>query len=236
MVALFILPAHLGRMKDKPKGKIGQKLDNWQCSVDRRLQHFIHQMYKPALQSVINRKYLSLSVVIAVMVLFDAWLASGRLGFYLMPHYEVNGVRVVGAILGHMLLGHPLSIISILGVIALCGVVVNDSLMLITTYNRNRVNGETWREAIVNAATRRFRPIFLTTATAFCGLAPMIFETSKEGQLMISMAISLGFDILFATVITLVIIPCMLGVGQDIRQWLSPKSIGAITNQRVCNE
>jgi Cu/Ag efflux pump CusA len=64
----------------------------------------------------------------------------------------------------------------------------------------------------------------------------MIFETSKEGQLMIPMAISLGFGILFATVITLVIIPCMLGVGQDIKQWLSPPSTNAITNQRVCNE
>lgn len=74
---------------------------------------------------------------------------------------------IVGAILGHVILGHPLSIISILGVIALCGVVVNDSLMLITTYNRYRVDGESWREAIVNAAVRRFRPIFLTTVTTF---------------------------------------------------------------------
>lgn len=556
--ALFILPAHLGRMKDKPKSKLGQKLDSLQESVDRRLQYFIHEQYKPALQSVMKHKYLSLSISLAVMVLVGAWLSSGRMGFYLMPRFEVNGVRVVatmpygtsesrmeevaklleqsaeriteqnggdefaiglttsikdttlkvslylgdpslrslstrdiaklwrsengnipgiesvryttsgggpgggpaltvqlshsnthilreasvlltselgsfsgvseiassfssgnsqldvninsvglamgltaddiskqlrhaffgvtaikqqqginevavkvqlgeqyrqsemdlhnlmiqvpsgsyvplsrvanvhnsispskvtrrdgrrsvdvtadvsprsttpqliasleqgifadlkqrypslklslggeqknaassmsaltkssllaliviyallaipfqsytqpllvmaaipfslvGAILGHMILGHPLSIISILGIIALCGVVVNDSLMLITTYNRNRANNETWQDAITSAATRRFRPIFLTTATTFCGLAPMIFETSKEGQLMIPMAISLGFGILFATVITLIIIPCMLGVGQDIKQWLFPSSTVALAN------
>ena len=556
--ALFILPAHLGRMKDKPKSKFGQKLDSWQESVDRGLQHFIYEIYKPILQSVIERKYLSLSIAFAAIVLVGAWFASGRMGFYLIPRFEVNGVRVmatmpygtsearmeevvtlleqsaeriteqnggddfatglttsikgttlkvslylgdpslrslstreiaklwraengdipgiesmryttsgggpgggpaltvklnhsntnmlreaselltselstfsgvseiassfssgnsqldvsinsvglamgltadeiskqlrhaffgvtalkqqqginevavkvqlddqyrqsemdlhnlmiqvpngsyvplsrvarvhnsiapsevthrdgrrsvevtadvsprsttpqliasleqgifaelrqrypnlklslggeqknaansmsalnksslialiaiyallaipfqsytqpllvmaaipfslVGAILGHMILGHPLSIISILGIIALCGVVVNDSLMLIMTYNRNRADGETWRDSITNAATRRFRPIFLTTATTFCGLAPMIFETSKEGQLMIPMAISLGFGILFATVITLIIIPCMLGVGQDIKQWLFPSSKVVITN------
>ncbi|WP_422410802.1 MULTISPECIES: efflux RND transporter permease subunit [unclassified Endozoicomonas] len=124
---------------------------------------------------------------------------------------------LVGAFLGHMILGYTLSMISFMGVIALCGVVVNDSLILLTTYNKHRKDGKDWREAINKAATRRFRPIILTTLTTFGGLAPMIFETSREAQMLIPMAISLGFGILFATFITLAIIPCLIGVGHDIK-------------------
>lgn len=92
--ALFILPAHLGQSKDKPKGKIGQRLDNLQQSVDKRLTSFIETKYKPALNSVLDRKYLSLSVALAIVVLVGAWQASGRLGFYLMPRTDANFVRV----------------------------------------------------------------------------------------------------------------------------------------------
>lgn len=127
---------------------------------------------------------------------------------------------LVGAFLGHMILGYTLSMISFMGVIALCGVVVNDSLILLTTYNKHRKDGKDWREAINQAATRRFRPIILTTLTTFGGLAPMIFETSREAQMLIPMAISLGFGILFATFITLAIIPCLIGVGHDIKSRL----------------
>lgn len=126
---------------------------------------------------------------------------------------------LVGAFLGHIILGYTLSMVSFLGVIALCGVVVNDSLMLINTYNHNqRKEGMGWYEAIVQASTRRFRPILLTTLTTFGGLAPMIFETSREAQMIIPMAISLGFGILFATFITLIILPCLCGVQEDVRQ------------------
>ena len=130
---------------------------------------------------------------------------------------------LVGAIIGHMILGYTLSMVSILGIIALCGVVVNDSLMLINTYNQKRKEME-WKQAITEAAARRFRPIILTTMTTFGGLAPMIFETSKEAQMITPMAVSLGFGIVFATLITLVIIPSMVGVGNDILKLFKPKS------------
>lgn len=126
---------------------------------------------------------------------------------------------VAGAFLGHIILGYTLSMISFMGIIALCGVVVNDSLILLTTYNGHRKDGKDWREAINQAATRRFRPIILTTLTTFGGLAPMIFETSRQAQMVIPMAISLGFGILFATFITLAIIPCLIGAGHDLKSW-----------------
>ena len=124
---------------------------------------------------------------------------------------------LVGAFLGHIMLGYTLSMISILGIVALSGVVINDSLMLINTYNMYLKRGMLWREAIVRAATRRFRPIILTTLTTFGGLAPMIFETSRQAQFVTPMAVSLGFGIIFATVITLAIIPCLCAVIEDIK-------------------
>ena len=124
---------------------------------------------------------------------------------------------LVGAFLGHIILGYTLSMISVLGIVALSGVVVNDSLMLINTYNVYRRRDMDWHCAIIRAGCRRFRPIILTTLTTFGGLAPMIFETSRQAQFITPMAVSLGFGILFATVITLAIVPCLCAMVEDIR-------------------
>lgn len=131
---------------------------------------------------------------------------------------------IVGAVLGHMIRGYELSIMSMMGIVALSGVVVNDSLILIDYANHLRRSNAalTAFEAIHQAGVRRFRPIMLTTLTTFGGLAPMtIFETSRQARFMIPMAISLGFGILFSTVVTLVIVPClymMLDDGQKARK------------------
>ncbi len=125
---------------------------------------------------------------------------------------------IVGAALGHVLMGYNLSIISVMGIVALAGVVVNDSLVLIEYTNRLiREKGLTPHQAIRAAGVRRFRPILLTTLTTFGGLAPMIFETSRQARFMIPMAISLGYGILFATVITLLILPCLYLVLEDVK-------------------
>ena len=121
-----------------------------------------------------------------------------------------------GALLGHLVMGFSLSVVSIMGIIALSGVVVNDSLVLIDFANRQRANGLTAPEAIIAAGTRRFRPIFLTTLTTFGGLAPMIFETSVQAKIMIPMAISLGYGILFATVISLLLVPSLYLILDDV--------------------
>jgi len=127
---------------------------------------------------------------------------------------------IVGAILGHLLMGYNLSLMSMMGVVALAGVVVNDSLVLIDYANRRQREGAGPLEAIRISGLRRFRPIVLTTLTTFGGLAPMIFETSRQARFMIPMALSLGFGILFATVITLILVPCLYLLIEDMHQWV----------------
>jgi multidrug efflux pump subunit AcrB len=125
---------------------------------------------------------------------------------------------IVGAVLGHMLMGYNLSVMSMMGIIALSGVVVNDSLVLISYANQLRDEGLSPLDAICNAAVRRFRPILLTTLTTFGGLAPMIFETSRQARFMIPMALSLGYGILFATFISLLIVPCLYLAVEDVKR------------------
>jgi len=122
---------------------------------------------------------------------------------------------LVGAVIGHILLGYDLSLISLMGVIALSGVVVNDSLIMIDYANKKR-EGKSVFQAIHEAGVRRFRPIILTTLTTFGGLAPIILETSRQAYYLIPMAISLGFGIVFATAIILVIVPCLYMILEDV--------------------
>jgi len=128
---------------------------------------------------------------------------------------------IVGAVLGHILLGYDLSLVSFMGVIALSGVVVNDSLIMIDYANRFR-GSRSAREAIAQAGMRRFRPILLTTLTTFGGLMPLIFEKSLQAQYIIPMAISLGFGILFATAIILLLVPSLYLILDDLRRFFPP--------------
>ena len=124
---------------------------------------------------------------------------------------------IVGALIGHIMLGYDLSLVSVMGVIALSGVVINDSLIMIDYANRRRKEHSAL-EAISIAGIRRFRPIMLTTLTTFGGLMPLIFEQSLQAQYIIPMAISLGFGILFATGIILVLVPCLYMILEDTRE------------------
>ena len=132
---------------------------------------------------------------------------------------------VIGAVIGHMLLGFDLSLISFMGVIALAGVVVNDSLILVDFANRSRAADPnlTARDAITRAGLRRIRPVFLTTATTFLGLVPLILETSLQSQHIVPMAISLGFGITFATLVTLLLLPCLYLIVEDAGRLLRPR-------------
>ncbi len=126
----------------------------------------------------------------------------------------------IGALLGHLILGIPVSMTSYFGIIALAGVVVNDSLILVDFVNREREHGASLQTAVMQAARMRFRAILLTSLTTFLGLAPIaIFETSLQAQLVIPMAASLAFGILFATIITLFLIPSLYLILHDFHQW-----------------
>ncbi len=123
---------------------------------------------------------------------------------------------IVGGVIGHIVLGYDLSLISLMGVVALSGVVVNDALIMTDYANRQRPELSAL-EAIQRAGHRRFRPIILTTLTTFGGLTPIILETSDQANYVIPMAISLGFGIVFATAIILVIVPCLYLLLEDLR-------------------
>ncbi len=125
---------------------------------------------------------------------------------------------LVGAVAGHLLMGFNLSFISLFGMVGLAGVVVNDSLVLIDAANRLRKEGATPHQAIVNAGGLRFRAIILTSLTTFAGLTPMLLEKSLQARFLIPMAISLGFGILFATGITLLLIPCGYLMLEDLHR------------------
>jgi len=132
---------------------------------------------------------------------------------------------VVGAILGHYLLGYQLSISSLIGIVALSGVVINDSLVLVVTANSYRIeNALSSHDAVIRAAVRRLRPILLTSLTTFFGLLPMLLETSLRSRFLIPMAISIGFGILFATLVILILVPSIYLVLEDVKTSL--KSMG----------
>jgi multidrug efflux pump subunit AcrB len=134
---------------------------------------------------------------------------------------------IVGAVVGHLVMGYSMSVISLFGVVALAGVVVNDSLILVTFANRARESeGLSARDAIHEAAIQRFRPVVLTSLTTFGGLAPLIFETSRQARMMIPMAISLGFGILFALFITLAIVPTLYMTVADAKRLLAGTETG----------
>jgi len=124
----------------------------------------------------------------------------------------------VGTLLGHYVMGHPLSLLSFFGMLAVAGVVVNDSLVLLTRYNELREEGFSMNKALVSAGTSRFRAIILTTLTTVCGLMPLLSETSEQASYLIPAAISLAWGELFATPVTLFIVPVLIRIGQDIKE------------------
>ncbi len=123
---------------------------------------------------------------------------------------------IIGAVLGHMLLGLQMSIMSMFGIIGLSGVVVNDSLVMIDFINERMRRGMSGRQAIIDGAKARFRPIFLTSLTTFLGVAPLVFETSLQAQFLIPMAASLGFGIVFGTVVLMMIVPALAMVQHRV--------------------
>jgi multidrug efflux pump subunit AcrB len=114
---------------------------------------------------------------------------------------------MIGAIVGHWIMGMELTIMSLLGMLALIGVVVNDSLVLVDYINKKVATGMDVMQAVLTSGAARFRPVILTSLTTFIGLMPLLFEQSTQAQFLIPMAVSLGFGILFATFITLILVP-----------------------------
>ncbi|WP_286269985.1 efflux RND transporter permease subunit [Thalassotalea hakodatensis] len=131
---------------------------------------------------------------------------------------------VIGSTFGHLMLGMDLNALSLFGIIAAAGVVVNDSLVMVDYVNNSRRQGIPLKEAVVHAGTKRFRAIMLTSITTFIGLVPIVFfETSMQAQIVIPMAVSLSFGVLFATVVTLILIPTLYVVFEDLKRLIRRK-------------
>ena len=159
--------------------------------------------------SLIQKTLLALFIIYALLAI--------PLKSYIQPIIVMSVIPfgLIGAIGGHFILNQPVSILSILGFVALTGVVVNDSLVMIDYINKKRLEGIGIKEAIEESGVARFRPILLTSLTTFAGLLPILFETSLQAQFLIPMAISLSFGVLFATFITLLLVPAFYTMVND---------------------
>ncbi len=133
---------------------------------------------------------------------------------------------MIGAVVGHWIMGMSLTIMSILGMLALIGVVVNDSLVLVDFINKKCNEGCEVMTAVLTAGAARFRPVLLTSLTTFIGLMPLLFEQSTQAQFLIPMAVSLGFGILFATFITLILVPVNYLIVEQIKAFFLTKPKG----------
>jgi multidrug efflux pump subunit AcrB len=162
-------------------------------------------------------KSLRRNFIIAIFAIFA--LLAIQFKSYIQPVIIMSAIPfgLVGAVVGHVIMGLNLTMLSLFGIVALTGVVVNDSLIMIDLINWERAEGVPLEQVVRDSATRRFRPIMLTTLTTFFGLTPMILEKSLQARFLIPMAVSLGFGILFATAITLLLVPSLYMILEDIK-------------------
>jgi multidrug efflux pump subunit AcrB len=171
---------------------------------------------------------LQIAAIAALFLIYALIAIPLRSYSYPLIIMSVIPFGLIGAVIGHVIMGKAISMFSLFGLIALAGVVVNDSLILIDHANKARADGTPARQAIVDAGAARFRAIVLTSFTTAAGLMPILFETSTQAQLVIPMAISISFGIIFATVITLFLIPALYLLKDDamarlrrIRAWVT---------------
>jgi multidrug efflux pump subunit AcrB len=160
------------------------------------------------------------TIITAVVLFFTLYgMISIPLRSITQPFFVMLAVpfSLVGALLGHIIMDITPSYLSVFGMLALSGVAVNDTLVLVDYVNRRREQGMSLYDAALSAGVRRFRPIMLTSVTTFVGLLPLMMERSLQAQFLIPMAVSLAYGVLFATAVTLYLVPCALLVAEDLR-------------------
>ena len=198
---------------DDAKGQIDTLLENypgiaWSFEGEAREQSDIFA-------NLASMTLIALFVIYALLAI--------PLKSYIQPTIVMSVIPfgLIGALGGHFILGQPMSLLSILGFVALTGVVVNDSLVMIDYINKERLKGVCLKKAIERSGAARFRPILLTSLTTFAGLLPVLFETSLQAQFLIPMATSLSFGVLFATFITLILVPAFYFIIEDFKNKIS---------------
>lgn len=168
----------------------------------------------------VNESFGSLFVTFPLALFAIYFIISSMFRSYIQPAVIMVTIPfgLVGAAVGHLLFGLPLTIMSFFGMVAVAGIVVNDAIVLIDGFNIKLSNGARFFEALCEGSERRFRPIMLTTITTFFGLFPMILERSMQARFLIPMAISIAFGVAFSSLLTLIFIPCLLVILNDIRR------------------
>ncbi len=205
---------------NKQQGNVDRIVADLTSYLDELLSGYPGVRYTMEGEQREERESFSSLLIGAFFVLFALYsLLAIPFRSYLQPLMVMAVIPfgIVGAILGHMIMGMNLSIMSIMGLLALSGVVVNDSLVLVDWINRRRREGTPLVDAVRHSGVARFRAILLTSLTTFVGLMPLIFEKSTQAQFLIPMAVSLGFGILFATFITLLLVPVTYLILEDAR-------------------
>jgi multidrug efflux pump subunit AcrB len=170
---------------------------------------------------------LKLGVALALIMIFIilAWV----FGSYARPLavMAIIPFGLVGAILGHMVMGFDLTIISMIGLLGLSGILVNDSIILVSQIERRLDEGDSLAEAAVGASRDRLRAVLLTSLTTIGGLSPLLFETSRQAQFLIPMAVTLVFGLAAATALVLILVPSLVGIGGDLHN-LSRALLGRV--------
>ena len=184
------------------------------CNRYRKINRFPVHEQAEALSGIFRGFALALFVMYALLAI--------PFGSYVKPLVIMASVPFgfVGAVLGHLFMGLDLGMLSMFGLVGLAGVVVNDSLVLMDFVGAEQEAGHPIDEAIRRAAKSRFRPILLTSLTTFLGVFPLIIERSVQAQFLVPMAASLGFGILFATVVIMLLVPALTKLEWDATQWV----------------
>lgn len=202
---------------ESPREVIGDLQENVFPDLRERYPGLDIEMVGAQREQAETFQSLGLNFVLALFVIFALLAIPFRSYAQPLIIMAVIPFGFVGAVWGHALMGYGLSIMSGFGIVALSGVVVNDSLVLVDATNRERRRGKSSFEAIVDGGVMRLRPILLTSLTTFFGLVPMISETSIQAQFLIPMAISLGFGVLFVTFVVLLLVPALYLIVEDFR-------------------
>jgi len=223
---------------DIDKGQVNMTLLNTEIRtfIDAQLQQYPGMNYTLEGESKEQSESLGSLLFGLVFVLFAIYsLLAIPFKSYGQPLIVMSIIPfgTIGAILGHWVLGMPLTMFSLLGILALVGIVVNDSLVLVDFINQQRrKHGMPVLEAIQAAGAARFRPVMLTSMTTFFGLLPLLFEQSTQAQFLIPMAVSLAFGILFATLITLLMVPVNYLIALELQRLLTGKPL-SLTQQHA---
>ncbi len=230
-----IIHLHNGKRSIRVKAKLKEEVSEAQIMAALRTdmlndlrEHYPGMTWKRAGGQKRSHEvldYLSLAYPISLLLMY--LLMATLFASYTQPLMIMGAIPfgIVGALIGHLVMGVSVTLWSLVGIIAVSGVVVNDNLVLVDRINRSREAGVPLLDAIREAGVARFRPITLTSFTTFLGLAPLMLEESIQAQFLIPMAVSLAFGVMFATVISLILVPTLYAVLHDMQTIVAKQGI-----------